>query len=233
MAQLTRLQLVTEGMLLGQRQDIAAQAAAWLQRWLDSVAASWPWPLLHQEAIGVPVAAGVQSISVGGAGSVGETRKVLRIIDNMYWYTAAQPSPIPLPLVQQQSSPQDHITVPGNTGTPTRARLFNPVFGTWTIGLSPYPNQAILLSIPYIVLPAALASDSDVPWYPNDETMVQAIAFKTFEYFQGKDDDQTQAAQQLLASSIANDRIRYGSVDSINSLTRLNPSRFKRARQYG
>ena len=75
-----------------------------------------------------------------------------------------------------------------------------------------------------------MTAGSDVPWYPNDETMVQAVAFKNHEFYDGKDAPVTQAAQQMLASLVANDRIRYGSVTGINDNLILDPTRFRAKR---
>ena len=47
MGQMTRDQIVQAGMLEAGRDDSATLAEGWLQRWLDSVAASWQWPSLQ------------------------------------------------------------------------------------------------------------------------------------------------------------------------------------------
>jgi hypothetical protein len=71
---------------------------------------------------------------------------------------------------------------------------------------------------------------SETPWYPNDETMVQAVAFKNLEFYMGKDAPTTQAAQQQLASLATNDRSRYGTNPGINDNLILDPTVFKSRR---
>jgi hypothetical protein len=224
-AQLTRDQIVSEGQLLAGRDNNETASAAWLQRWLDSVAASWPWPLLQDEAVGVALSSGATSLVVGNSGAL---PKLIKILDNVWLYNSAKTVRRRIRIRHQLGQPHDRISdTATNTGMPSAARIFNTSFGVWTLYFDVTPDQNYLLTIPYIQLPDAMSAGSDVPWYPNDETMVQAVAFKNHEFYDGKDAAVTQAAQQQLAGLVANDRIRYGSVTGINDSFILDPTRFR------
>ena len=222
----TRATIVSEGQLLAGRDDMATQANTWLQRWLDSVAASWPWPQLHAEAVAVPLAAGTSPITVGGASPI--TQKVLRILDNVWLYDTNRTFRQRVRIRHWLGSPVDRIGDTTNIGKPTAIRVTpTTTFGQWTLYFEPYPDTSYLLTMPYIFLPDPLTLDTQIPWYPNDETMVQAVAFKVSEYHNGKDSPVTAAFQQQLAVMVSNDRVRYGSVNGINDSLILNPAVFK------
>lgn len=225
MGQLTRDQIVSEGQLLAGRDDSATAANGWLQRWLDSVAASWPWPMLQNEAIGIALAGGATSLAIGG-GSGGITPKILKVLDNIWLYDSTRTTRRRLRIRHQLSHPGDRIGPTDVTGQPQQVRLFHTSFGTWTLYFDAIPDKAYLLTIPYITLPATISTGSEIPWYPNDETMVQVVAFKTHEYYDGKDSPVTQAAQEILAGMVAADRTRHGTAPGINDVMWLDPSRF-------
>ncbi len=225
MAQLTRDQIVSEGQLLAGRDDNATASATWLQRWLDSVAASWPWPLLMTEATGIALGSGALSLVLGN-GSGGITEKIQKITDNIWLYDSTRTFRKRLRVRHQLSVPSDRIGPTTNLGTPANVRAFNTSFGVWTLYFEPTPERDYLLTIPYITVPAALSSGSSVPWYPNDETMVQVVAFKNHEFYDGKDAPVTRAAQEQLASLVANDRVRYGAATGVNDYMILDPAVF-------
>lgn len=227
MAQLTRDQIVSEGQLLAGRDNNETASAAWLQRWLDSVAASWPWPLLQVERTAIALATSATSLVVG-AGTGGVTERIIKILDNVWLYNSAKTLRRRIRIRHQLSSPDEVLAnTATNIGTPSSARIFNTSFGKWTLLFNVVPDQAYLLTLPFIQLPVAMTLGSDVPWYPNDETMVQVVAFKNHEFYDGKDSPLTLQAQQMLAGMVANDRIRYGSVTGINDSLILDPTRFR------
>ena len=168
MAQLTRDQIVSEGQLLAGRDDNATASAAWLQRWLDSVAASWTWPLLQTEAVGIALASGATSLVLGG-GSGGITLKMLKILDNVHLYNSAKTLKRRIRIRHQLSQPYERMADTSiNVGTPSSARIFATSLGVWTLYFDVVPDADYLLTVPHLALPAALSSGSDVPWYPND-----------------------------------------------------------------
>lgn len=227
MAQLTRDEIVSEGQLLAGRDDNAEASNRWLQRWLDSVAASWTWPVLQDETIGIPLVSGANSVSIGGGGVV--TPKVTKVLDNIWLYDSTRTFRRRMRIRHQLSSPADRIGPTTNTGAPGNVRLFNPSHGTWTLYFDAYADRDYLLSVPYTVLPAAITVGTAVPWYQNDETMVQAVCFKNLEFYNQKDAPQTLQAQEQLASMLVNDRMRYGVGPGINNKLLLNPAIFPKA----
>ena len=229
MGSLTRTEIIAEGLRTAMRpdDDYPTLTAGWLQRWLDSVAASWPWPVLQTEAIDLDVSAA--SLVVGGA-SGGIDDKILKILDNCWLYDSNRSVVQRLRIRGQLNTPRDRIVPSGSTGTPQEIRLFNTSFGVWTLRFFPNPDRQYYMTLPYIRLPVAMTQDADVPWYPNDETMIQAVAFKAHEHADGKDAPGTQTAQQQLAALVSNDHIRYGSAHGINDMLTLDPARFTRAK---
>lgn len=228
MAQLTRDQIVSEGQLLAGRDDNATASNGWLQRWLDSVAASYVWPVLQTETIGISVPSGSTSLVLGN-GSGGITEKVIKPLDNIWLYDSTRVFRRRLRIRHQLSAPIDRIGPSNNVGTPNAVRGFNSSFGVWTLYFDVTPNQDYLLTFPYIRLPAAIVTGSEIPWYPSDETMVQLVCFKNLEFYNQKDDPQTLQAQQMLAGLLNSDRLRYGSTVGINNKMILDPTVFPRA----
>jgi hypothetical protein len=227
---LTRAEIVSEGQLLAGRDDVATQANAWLQRWLDSVAASWPWPQLQAEFHGMALPAGERNVAFGNNNpDGGPSQRVLKILDNVWLYDDSRTFRSRIRIRHQLSNPVDAIGPATLIGRPQTARVFSNTqqLGAWLMSFEPIPDRGYILSVPYIFLPNALSTDSAVPWYPAAETMVQAVAFKVSEYHNGKDHPVTQAFQADLAGLLANDRIRYGSVGGINDVLTLSAGKFR------
>jgi len=220
MGQKTRVEIVTEGMLLAGRDDISTRANVWLQLWLDSVANSWPWPMNIREKLAVTVAQGATSVTVGN-GSGGVSEKILRVLDNCWLYTADYQLRRRIRLKQFTTEPEGLLDPSQVVGPPYEARLSQPSgFGSFKLGLYPTPDKAYLLSLDYLTLPAALAADSDVPWFPNDITMVQAICCKTMFYDDGNS-AAYQASVQELSDMLRADRMRYGTAPGHNDTMEL------------
>lgn len=226
MGRLTRTEIVSEGQLLAGRDDNATASARWLQRWLDSVAASWPWPALQAEAVGIALASGTTSLILGSA-TGGLTPAVQKLLDNVWIYDSTKTWRRRLRIRHQLSEPSDLTSLATAIGTPTGIRVFTPTFGKVTLTFDPTPDKDYLLTVPYIGWPTALSGDSDVPWYPNDETMVQVVAFKNHEFYDGKDAPVTRAAQEQLAALVAGDRTRFGSINGVNDSIGLDPTVFR------
>lgn len=227
MGNLTALQIIQQGTLQAQRDDADTLALGWLNRWLSSIAAAWPWPVLSRESNGLAVSA---SITVGDANG-GVTEKILRVLDNTWIYPADRSARSTRVRIRTQlTSPNDRVGPSSQaSGKPTQARVFQSTFGQWVMYFDVAPDITYNLSLAYLAQPAQITNTSDMPWYPNDETMVQAVAFNCHRYFDGKDSPKTQAVQEDLAALAAADRLRYGSANGINDKVQLNPARFRNA----
>lgn len=227
MALMTRGEIVAEGMRTAGRDDLETLANTWLQNWLNAVAASWDWPILRRES---EVDISAQQVDYG-SGSGGIAVPILRVIDEMWWYTSDKASRGRLTLRDQNASPFDKIQSSSIVGSPVSVRVLKPGFGVARLSFEPAPDQAYKLWLPYQALPTQMSSDSDVPWYENDETMIQAVAFKTHEYSDGKESPATVAAQQHLAALLSNDRYRYGNAAGQNDTAFKDPKVFPRSRR--
>lgn len=225
MGALTAAEVVSEGQLLAGRDDMTTQALGYLNRWLDSVAASWPWPVLQTEAIGVPVSAGVAGLEFGNGQVV--TPRVHKILDNIWVYNSEKTMRNRVRMRHQLSSPIDRVSPDTYTGIPQTARIFWDPDETWIIQLEPIPDKAYLLTVPYLFIPAKITDAGEKPWYMNDETMVVAVAYKVSEYHNGIDHPVTNGFQQRLAGLVANDRVKYGSIGGVNDILTLSAARFK------
>lgn len=226
MGTMTRLQIVTEGMLLAGRDDIAVRANSWLQTWLDSVAAKWPWPMLLKEKLNVAVTGGAQTVTIGADGSGGVTNKIIRILDNNWLYTSDYRSRRRLRIPQYNTMPGQIIDPATSASMPTEMRIGQAAAGQFILEFSPIPNQNYLLSMDYLEQPAALAGDSSVPWYPNDQTMIDYIAARTMKF----DDGPTNAYQVAIgevADQLKADCIRYGAIKGQNDQLLLDQSVYK------
>lgn len=207
MGQMTRDQIVQAGMLEAGRDDSATLAEGWLQRWLDSVAASWQWPDLQREAINIPYS--VNQLQVGnGSGTV--TEKIIRILDNVWWFTTDRRGYGRVRIRTNLGSPLERIRT-DVTGPPETCRIrHGSIWGSQVLSFYPNPDKAYLLSVPYMALPAPITDGAQLTWYPNDETAICAVSYKTAEYYRGPNDPKTLAFQQRLASLILADRVKYG-----------------------
>lgn len=226
MGYLTVAQITSEGQLLAGRDDATTEAEGYLQRWLNAVAASWPWPQLQGESVGIALTAGTSAISFGAGASGGPSYKVLKILDNVWLYNSAKTMRSRVRIRHQLSSPIDRIQPSTNIGLPQTMRIFGDedMFGRWDLSFEPIPDRDYLLTIPHSILPAQISSSSQTPWYPNDETMVKAVAFKVAEFYGHPLAQQFQAD---LAGLVANDRIRYGNTTGVNDTLPLSPDTFR------
>lgn len=216
MAQNTRLGIITEGLALAGRDELADKAQPWLQRWLDAVAASWDWPMLRREHLGLAVGTSYSAANGQTFGNgTGPANKVLKVLgpislsDNQYVLSSLQ-------IINNRSFPADRVQATGaSQGQPTLVRLAQSAFGVYKLYLNCVPDKTYYLNIPYKELPEALDDDNDIPWYPNDETMVQLIRFKALEFTDSGSPDMNLAQQQLVAL-LSNDRVRYGQLDEVS-----------------
>lgn len=235
MARLTRDEVVTEGMLLAGRDptDTAdfALAVGWLQRWLDSVAASWPWPINRRPVVVVvPAGSATAQFGTGSSGSPGTPQVVLEIMDAIWLYKPDNTALRRLPIRSQLAAPYG-VVGPGAThsGAPSSVQLLKNADATWTILLDQLTDQAYNLWLTCVLLPEVLGPTGK-PWYQSDETLVQAVGFKCNEYWNGPDAKVTESNRQLLSTKVVEDRMRYGVAPGINRQFSLNPEFYPKAR---
>ena len=88
-------------------------------------------------------------------------------------------------------------------------------------------DQNYLMDIVCHVLAERLVSGTEVPWYPEDETMIQYIMAATLRSENGVDSPSYQAAVAELDEMVANDKIRHGTSTTLNATMGLNGEVFK------
>lgn len=223
----TRAEIVEEGMAVAGRDDLGDQANIWLQNWLNSVAASWDWQILRRES---EVSISAQLVDYG-SGSGGISDMIYRVIDELWWYTTDRTSRGRIRVRDQNSSPIERIQPTTITGIPLTVRITKPGFGVARLSFDPAPDQTYKMLLPYQIIPGQMTDDASVPWFEDDETMVQAVAFMTLRYADGKDSPATIAAQQELSALLNAARNRYGNGPGQNDRLYKDPAIFPRSRK--
>ena len=227
MAVMTRGDIVTEGLLIAGRDDLSIRANVWLQMWLDSVAASWPWPQLLNQRSSLSLPAGTSLLEVG-AGSGGISNAVLRILDNIWVYTADKRQRGRVRLKQRVSEPAVIHDTTTQTGLPSECVVSqNGTHGQWQLLFRLTPDRDYLVVLDTIEQQAPLANDAAIPWYPNDATMVALVAAEAMRYDDGPESEAFQAQSAVLASMMASDKMRFGSYPGVHDLMQLDPSVFR------
>ena len=224
MGELTATEIITEAGLLAGRDDLAQRMHVLFPRWLDSVAKSWPWPILKKQASNIALPAGTTSLTIGRSGVV--TDRVSRIPDNMWCYTADKRTRGRVRVRRQPTMPINQITDTSlSQGMPTACKLSMTSLGAqWTLEPYPVPEQSYLLAFDYYYYPSY--SSGSAVWYENDLTSIHAVMALILEHADGPEQKSTIAAQQTLGQMVAQDRMRFGLTDGINDQMQLDDSVF-------
>ena len=233
MGRLTRDELLTAG--LGKMGNLSSalntRIATEFQAWLDRQYAGWSWPFLKKRASGISLSQGATSLTVG-AGNGGITREIIKLISPLGYYTSNKSTIGKAPIVQSSNSAStfwDETLSNSSTfiGSPTQFKArHGSVRGSWDLIALPFPDQALLLAIDYYELPALLTG-ADVPIYPADATMIEAINALALVDQKGMDHPATQTAMEEAGAKIARDRSTYGSVPGENDMLLLDSSVFR------
>ena len=231
MGQLTRAQIVDEGINLAGNSQLTTRANTWLNAWLRSQYAAWPWPFLHKRISGVALASASTSLLLG-AGSNGVTAEIRRVLDPIQLYDSAyslkgqlriRPNNGANPLWDESSNN------PSLTGLPSHIKVAqDTLWGRWKLYPWPIPQTNYLLAIDYLEAPADLSADASVPIYPNDRTMIQAVYTDALKYEQaGEDMTQYRAELEVLGRMVVDDRMKYGDVTGTNDQLGLDTNTFR------
>lgn len=233
MGRLTVSSIITEGINAAGRSELATPALGWLQRWLDSVASSWDWPMLKKVQTAFPVANISDALALSGlpfglgSSYPGSSKGVIEIDDDIQLYDANKINWYPIKLKKYTSNYKAFLPRSDRTlGTPTECYAEQSGLDAWKLHWWPLPDTTYYAVIPYKERPAAYIT-SDTPWYPTDETMVMAVKYKALEYTRGSAHEETVAVQQALATLLSNDRVRYVGRDAPNSVIEMDPNVFK------
>lgn len=229
MGQLTRSQIVSNGLQLAGDTSLTTLGNVWLNMWLRQQYASWSWPFLFRSAIGVSLTSGSTSLSVG-AGSNGITLEIQKIIDPIWVYDSAYNTKVMARVRTLAGSPdintEERIyTAAQAQGTPTTFKV-RPDSSTWgkkTLVPFPIPDKNYLLAFDYLEQPADISSDGTVPLYPNDMTMIQAVKYHALDYLKAGAGD----ALQVLIQMQVKDRVSYGEEPGVGDEILLDVDSFR------
>lgn len=232
MGSLTRDALITAGM--GKAGNLSTTVKARIevefQAWLDRQYSAWSWPFLKKRAVGLSLSAGTTSLTVGN-GSGGVTREIIKLVSPVLFYTSDRTTRGKAPIVQ--ASGDDSVewdeTLQDSTlwrGSPAQFKArHGTTRGSWDLVPMPFPDKALLLAIDYFERPATLTG-AVVPIYPEDSTMISAIAALTLVDQKGADHAASQALLEETGALAARDRASHGAVPGENDVIPLSSAVF-------
>lgn len=230
MGQLSRTEIITQGLAMAGRSDLddadaSSEVLNELLSWLRRQAAGWPWPVLHRPARGISLPAGTVSFDLGAGSTI--TDRVQRVMDPGYVYDTARSTRRMVRVMNLVGNgPDDDETVvpASEDGVPSLMKVYpftfttSAVAGKWTIYPLPVPDRDYLLKLDYLLMPADPGA-SDYPWYPSDRSMTQQVYATALRL--GKQFDAYGLAMSELDGMVSRDRMDYGQSAGINQTTGL------------
>lgn len=230
MGLLTRTQIFTEGGLQAGDDTQATRQAFWFNAWLRKQYCMWPWPFLKRRASGISLTTGATTVSVGAGASI--TEEILRIFEPLVVYTSDSKTRLNAPIIEllmadilYDESSRDS-TLGRSTPTQFKCRADATTYGKWSLIPFPVPDKAYLLAFDYQTIPANLSSDSQIPVYPNDRTLIQAAKCAALEYADGTS-EALDRDLEVLASMVSDDRDAFGSAPGDNEYWQMDTSVFR------
>lgn len=233
MGKLTRAQIVSEGLLAAGDARLTSRANIWLNAWLRSQYAGFPWPFLLRSKAGIALATGSNSFDIG-EGSGGVTEGVRRIIDPIFIYTSLKnvKSQVRIYSATEVGAHDDPDMNDSalHRGVPERARVTaSPtVVGKWTITFDKWADRDYLVKVQFYAQPTdidtAAAGDSSVPLYPNDRTLMKLVECEALRY---KKADNYASEFDVLTAMVVDDRMKFGTVPGQNDWTDLDPTVYR------
>lgn len=233
MGKLTRAQIVSEGLLAAGDARLTSRANVWLNAWLRSNYAGFPWPFLLRSVAGVALDTGDNQIELGG-GSGGVTAGIRRIIDPMYVYTSDKRTRRQVRIYSAtEVSVLDDPDLNDSSerrGLPSKARVKSDAstWGKWTVTFDVWADRDLLVKVQYYEQPddidTSSGGDSTIPIYPNDRTLMKCVEAEALRY---KKADNYQNELDVLAAMVVDDRMKYGTVAGQNDWTDLDPTVYR------
>lgn len=220
--------IINEGLLAGGDDTIPTRALVALNSWLQTQAAAWPWPHVIRKVSGIALPAQTSVLTVGaGGGGISDIIKEVRRPIRLYSSDFKTRSQLDLIDGDETQANFDSTIAAGQAqyGLPVYAKV-TAQYGTrgaWDLQPFPIPDKAYLLTFPIHVIPASYVL-GQTPWYPEDSTMIKFV--EAFARQWNKQPD-WQLQMQIVASKVAEDRIRHGSVQGFNEVVELDHKTFK------
>ena len=234
MGKLTRTQIISQGITLaGKSTSTAAFVSLVVVSWnalLRSAYKGWLWPYLNEQVSGISLAAAATSKTIGG-GQGGITDDIDDIFDPLYIYDSAYQQLGKARIRQIRGGPAYRepaaINPATNTGIPQEFKArqgSGATDGQWVLTPYPFPDRNLLLAIDYKRLPADTTSDSDVPDYTNDRTLIYMAKVATLEHMKAEEyAGELEVLATLVAQDFAKDAARTGMNDNLG----MDPNFFK------
>lgn len=231
MANRTFDDIVTDGMLKAGRDDLASVIEPRFNDWLQRQAKSWPWPSLTRK-LTFSVPAGTLNFPMLLSGDYVATR-FSRVLDECWLYTSDRSARGRIRVTQIDSAPFGAMDdFAGNTGLPTSGDISKdqPTGGLdsiFNMNFNVRTNRDYLLIAPCVIIPARITDGALYPWYPEDDTCLQAVVVETLAEVNGQDDSSVAAAFDVLSNMVSIDRVRHGVSNSQNNLHQLDKGVFR------
>lgn len=229
MASLTVQTILDEGGLLAGDTALNARALVDLNAWLRSQYDGFLWPFLRRELSGIALGAGIQKLTMG-AGSGGIATEVQRFNDPLHIYTSGYFTRSDIRIVSDwgdaSKMPNNVVNNPAtNRGLPSQVRLRHSATapGQWDLIFDMVADRAYLLEVSYYARPAAITL-TDIPLYPNDRTLIQAVSVFVLRY---KKSEEASGEWEALVAMVNEDRLKYGSLPGINDMLFLDPKVYR------
>lgn len=184
----------------------------WLKQWLRSVSLGFPWPET-EAVVNATLSAGEYLVELGRSASVANGKFIIRVnfpIQQLYEDCAPN-------LIYQEAYNDSVILNPNNLseGLPDKASYTRDWEepGRVAIIFNKRAKEDYTLSIKFQWDPANALLITDYPWYPNDNTLIQALAWKTSYYHDGPDTKRTVVLADDLAGMLRDDKVKFGVIN--------------------
>lgn len=193
-----------------------------LKDWLSSVALGWPWP----ETIfnfGPTLYAGTNYFLLGYGATVGATSRILRVSFPLKIVYGEDRLP---DKINQEAFSNNMSAANVPVGLPDKAsytRNWTGVYGKVLIAFNKKPATDLQLDISTQIDLAVDYTIASIPWYPNDSTIKQSIAYFTSKYHDGPASEKTLKFEDDLAIMVRNDKLKFGVIDSFVMKMNRNP----------
>lgn len=224
MGNLSRDDIVSQGLRRGGNTDITTQAIEHLDNMLRSLYTGFDWPFLKRRKEDVSLVSGATSLSFG-AGSGGVTAEISKIYDPIYIRTTDYTIQRRVARFMEFLEGGDTWGLQNAAGVPNlfKGEVDLTTQGKWVLRPDRIPDRNLLLLLNYMEIPVTL-SGGDKPIYPNDQTLVLGVVAFVRDYDDREDKDGALAKYEAAAGM---DRVKYGQSMGMNQRIGLDPNTFK------
>lgn len=238
---LTRQQLMLQAGWAAGNDQAAVFVRTWLDAWLHRTAKSWSWPCLKRSVTNIPVSAGALGVVVE-PGDV-DNNYIHKLLNGVvFWRVQSGYQPNGRAFIRPLAETDPNLyealkdttqgrgkpeTVKVRVGTDTPGES-----GALTLLFDKPTDVALYLSFDAHLIPpnigSASSADTEVPWYPNDRTLLQACKVAILELdAAGERSDHYDAENLKLGAMVVDDRDFDGEQAGDNQVMGLDPSVFR------